>query len=592
MHHASYYKNLIPICCPFSLIHPTTMLARHLIILLVQVSCIRVYSIRLFLIGDSIDRKIVEQLCDSEACGGTLNENWAPGQLHYGNQEKNKIVNPWDFRIYKAPTSICDCLKTNDSIAFLHIFGASAEGPYYNGWRNTKADQLVDSKPRIDAALQIFYAQFPPPDRIVFHTGQWEIHRIHTVLQSPNSTNWALNAYRDQSHTVQDLENDKVWLEACLTEYERNMNERMQQIQQLATRLSGAHPVSFGMRTTVFNPQGSTNDNSVRGGALVHGFNQIVRRMSAQRAATLYDYDADVWSTVGWEYSAENAQKLLSDSIHPTPVWSRLAVEKYLYWRYMANLLTRDSLKPRPSFLPDRRTIEAGSHSTSTPASAPASPTMRVYLLAVHKEGEGEHHQLHAHGEHAAQLIEAFYLSYSGTGTGLRRHAFSMMHGAAMQWNTGDVFWVSEQEASSIPLGPPLPSSFSTGAQPSAAVVNTIQGGYLVRQGYARALPSGPGDGEQVAAAMGMYPSAGEVDPGMLEFLQVFPKPLPPLFREQTLLRPQQSRQVYVVLDQRLRAVRDVGVMLRHGWDFDDVLVLPADDDDALLCVPPGDALD
>ncbi|KAJ1399351.1 hypothetical protein B484DRAFT_249381 [Ochromonadaceae sp. CCMP2298] len=218
---------------------------------------------------------------------------------------------------------------------------------------------------------------------------------------------------------------------------------------------------------------------------------------------------------------------------------------------------------------------------------------MRVYLLAARREGM--HHDREREwpglvGEQHAPL-DLFYISRSENG--IRRHMFSMIHGAAMQWNKGDVYWVSESELNRILVGPPLPSQFSTGVLPSSMALNTSHGCFFVREGYARCLSIS----KQVEALVAMHPSiismgwveAG-VDAGMLEFLQVA-KPLPDVFAEQSLLRKaQQEKQVYVVLDMKLRAVWSVQVMLQHGWDFDDVVVLDHDED-ALELIPAGEAL-
>jgi len=264
-----------------------------------------VESTRILLLGDSLDRMIVEALCESDTCGGILSANWAQGVLLNPNQPVTSLQPD-------NAAKICDCPKTNDSVAYVHLFGAKGVGPYYSGKRNTADDQLVDSKPRIDAALRIFHAKFPPPHRIVYHAGIWETQRL---FQIPRATN----------------ESDEEWLALCLREYEDNMNERMDQVVQLASDLW--HGVSFGMRTAVFDPHGEVIDTALRGGLLSHGFNNIVRKMASERGVMLYDYDYDIWSTVGWNYSPENTRKLLRDSHHPSVVWSRLAAEKYLYWR-------------------------------------------------------------------------------------------------------------------------------------------------------------------------------------------------------------------------------------------------------------------
>ena len=47
-------------------------------------------------------------------------------------------------------------------------------------------------------------------------------------------------------------------------------------------------------------------------------FNEIIRRIASERNLTLFDYDKEVWSTVGFDYSQE--KNMFRDWIHPKVV--------------------------------------------------------------------------------------------------------------------------------------------------------------------------------------------------------------------------------------------------------------------------------
>lgn len=47
-------------------------------------------------------------------------------------------------------------------------------------------------------------------------------------------------------------------------------------------------------------------------------FNEIIRKTAFNRNLTLFDYDKEIWGTVGFNYSEE--VNLFRDWIHPKPV--------------------------------------------------------------------------------------------------------------------------------------------------------------------------------------------------------------------------------------------------------------------------------
>jgi hypothetical protein len=178
------------------------------------------------LIGDSVDRYITEDWCWSigiQADGGggkAWDAQWGDQNIRYAKAKK-----------FKIPAYICGSYLTNDTVAYLHTFGSSGKGPYYSGYQNTYQDGYIDTAPRINYAMELYYRSYPPPDRIIYHSAQWDIKLFNT-----NATKYSAKFNESTSA------------------FESNLNERLDQIITLAKRLSNGTHTRVGLRTAAFNP--------------------------------------------------------------------------------------------------------------------------------------------------------------------------------------------------------------------------------------------------------------------------------------------------------------------------------------------------
>ena len=121
----------------------------------------------IFLIGDSVDRYILEDWCvykgDPPGCKGSRCRYWA-------SNTGIKTAPPlW------APSDLL-CTMPNDTIVFGHHYGSAAQGPYLHNLTGKK-DPLVNSNARIPRLLEIFFDRVGTPDLIIYHSALWDIQR-------------------------------------------------------------------------------------------------------------------------------------------------------------------------------------------------------------------------------------------------------------------------------------------------------------------------------------------------------------------------------------------------------------------------------
>jgi hypothetical protein len=103
--------------------------------------------VNIFMIGDSIDRNMVEDLCRRTA-GSQVFESWA--DLQY---------NKWHA------ASIC-CVATTFTLGAVHVFGSPPKGPYMH----FPEGPLVDTDRRIEYSFKEYVLQFGEPDFILFRS--------------------------------------------------------------------------------------------------------------------------------------------------------------------------------------------------------------------------------------------------------------------------------------------------------------------------------------------------------------------------------------------------------------------------------------
>ena len=163
----------------------------------------------------------------------------------------------------RIPAWICISHDTNDSLAFVHIYGSNATGPYFHGYHNIdKVDPEVDSEIRVNKSIISYVKQFGFPNRIILHTMRWDLSRMYESIENMqslkvNSSNWC----------------------NYLSVYEKNTNERLDQISTILSFLKmhathNKHNVEIGLRTAVWTKSG---------GQILHEFNRLVKDIAHKR---------------------------------------------------------------------------------------------------------------------------------------------------------------------------------------------------------------------------------------------------------------------------------------------------------------------
>ena len=113
--------------------------------------------VTVLLLGDSIDRNIVFDLCQSNP-NYNFSTNWA-----------NIAIT----KTFHTPS--CCCASPEFLVCTAHIYGSAARGPYQHGYQNNAEDPHVDTKLRIPQCMGDYIAQFGHPNFILFRTEVWDL---------------------------------------------------------------------------------------------------------------------------------------------------------------------------------------------------------------------------------------------------------------------------------------------------------------------------------------------------------------------------------------------------------------------------------
>jgi hypothetical protein len=103
---------------------------------------------------------MVEEWCTSR---GAILIHWGP-QFKYSSK--------------KASAAATTCQVESIRIAFLHMYGSSKEGPYFNNNYATSEDPFVDTVLRIPEAIQYYTNNFGKPNFVIFRTELWDLQPI------------------------------------------------------------------------------------------------------------------------------------------------------------------------------------------------------------------------------------------------------------------------------------------------------------------------------------------------------------------------------------------------------------------------------
>jgi hypothetical protein len=437
-------------------------------------------SLRILLIGDSVDRMITEDWCwniglQPDGSGGKVwDSQWADGSMRYGGAKGKKI-----------PAYICGSYVTNDSIAFVHTFGSNPTGPYFQGFTNSREDPNTDSPSRIAHAMELYYKTYPVPDIIYYNSVQWDLQLEYTLandkaeLETPYSLSW----------------NKSVAM------FEKNVNDRLNEIVNHTIRLSESSGkiANVGIRTALFNPTPSVLQSpSVKfnlQNRIIRAYNDILRAIATQRNFTLYDMDNDIWSTVAWDYNRE--QEVMRDYFHPNAEKAALAAKKLLQWKYSsfsynravyaddANLPTLwlGSNLQKPTRVQEVQLVSAFTHCYCTiPEKVQDSIQLCTSVLDYDQPFHCNDSKATSHGTADDCKFRIYFLTQAvgSDGTFVRHGHVNDIFLVHLGLGEAYVLYTSSEQLERLPLGKPIPSALSTATD---GIWNTTSGHlYLVRQ--------------------------------------------------------------------------------------------------------------
>lgn len=126
---------------------------------------------KILLLGDSVDRYVVLEYCESQ---NITPSNWSHGLFKY-KQIKSERKNSGKSGIQdKALLGAAYCSTSKGIIGHLHLFGSNASGPYHGNLKNHKEDRFIDTTPRICTGIKLFGREFGIPSMIVFQIVFWD----------------------------------------------------------------------------------------------------------------------------------------------------------------------------------------------------------------------------------------------------------------------------------------------------------------------------------------------------------------------------------------------------------------------------------
>lgn len=162
-----------------------SMFQIYWLFLLMPWACLLVDSRSVLMIGDSIDRGIGEGWCDyHNLTANMMVRGWGNLSIQYGG----------NWGVLHSP-SHCVNLDTNDSISTLHIYGASANGPYSpNYWQKTPGT-INESLRRILIGITQYIETFGKPDMLMFQSNTWDVQDI-AEHRNPPAKEFLLKKYR------------------------------------------------------------------------------------------------------------------------------------------------------------------------------------------------------------------------------------------------------------------------------------------------------------------------------------------------------------------------------------------------------------
>jgi hypothetical protein len=214
--------------------------------------------VSILFLGDSVDRYVTIDTCGAR----TPLIPWSRGQFKY--------------RTGLGPGAAMLCnTATNDSLAYLNLYGSAPHGPYHHGFKNTAADPYADTPARVCAGLGTYQRHYGAPIAVVFNTILWDI--------AVEDVRIPLDVFRKQvTERVRDVlrcknDSSKLFLRTAPS---RHWWEQ--------TLLAAGH---------TFVPTPAHNLSHPEQPARIAAANEFMRQLSSQLGLGLLDFDA--WANAG-----------------------------------------------------------------------------------------------------------------------------------------------------------------------------------------------------------------------------------------------------------------------------------------------------
>jgi hypothetical protein len=203
-------------------------------------------------------------------------------------------------------------------------------------------------------------------------------------------------------------------------------------------------------------------------------------------------------------------------------------------------------------------------------------PSTSLSMLSLHTGGsiyEDRHHVFYVYESETGELMRA----------GPVTNALRLLLGLSPT----DILEVPRNQLERIRRGPmpPIQQFFGADHKKDLAVNSTSGQLYLVESGALRAVPD-------ISALAVRDITHASIIQGVAEvFLRMVTPgpPIPDIYRDNTLIRYARSKEVFLVYGGRRHSVPGVGTFYRHGWDFDQVIVISNEKD--VNIIPVGEAV-
>ncbi len=309
------------------------LLILFMVVILVSVIAVddppRVNLPQILFIGDSIDRNVVQLLCQKYSMNHTLiNGDGDP----YENPDKYKTLR-WgglSTSVYhgdrtKQPSIFCHLNSTSPPggvVAYLHIFGS------YNGvyeYVNTDTDPYSLTSARIKYALQFWRDEMPEkhpakryPDKIFFNSIMWDLRHwyIHGAIKREDE---------ESMHEAQ-LKFKTDVLER-LSEIRRYVGNSSELVIRTAPHsdTTDEDNTPYGKNTPGEILKAASHLHST--GDMCTSFNKGLREIAMEENLSFWDYELFMWEKAGYNITRLQMEFYYDHQSHPVDSLSTEAGE-------------------------------------------------------------------------------------------------------------------------------------------------------------------------------------------------------------------------------------------------------------------------